>query len=688
MSAPPRSDDPSREPISIWHPVLRDGEPVWERPAPSPLGDHHATARVLRPKRAALPRRICLLGESAAAGYLYAPHVTPAGVLEEQLRALAGPGRYELIDLARTNETLGPLVETAEAALQLEPDLFVIYAGNNQDLLETPEVSPYVPSAARRREVAAALDQAGPAGPVGLARKRLAGKLEAALERLAALASETRAEAATPVIVLLPEVNLADWESRQPPVWLPGDDTARWYDLLEDARAALAAKDPRSAERAAWEMIRLDGSSCPTPFRLLARIWRSEGRLEEARDAAVAEVDSVRYPLLCFLDAPRATTLVRELLAAGAERHGFTPVDLRTVFAHHTGSPLPGRRLFLDYCHLTLEGMGVAMAAVAERVLRLCPVPAREEPALPDQIPEPTIDRGAEAAAFLGAAVHGAHRLLPLSSDSERDPDRPPEILEHWCTRALERSPGIAETMVDLVAARMGVATDGPEPFTETLRRLQAPPHRLTLQHGLRWDNLDAPVLRAILRALERAGRPEAHRVRGLIAETADRLAEDAPVDLARDARFLAEPLARTYPEAMDLRDLPGRAMLRAPWPVTGFALPAGSRPPRRLELVARLPPIPGVDPPRTGEARVTVNGRAAGAAALGEGWRRADLPVPADPPPPSHQPILHRIEIHWPCLPPLGDAARRGARDRLARGVEADLHPIFGEVFSLLVRW
>jgi hypothetical protein len=36
---------------------------------------------------------------------------------------------------------------------------------------------------------------------------------------------------------------------------------------------------------------------------------------------------------------------------------------------------------------------------------------------------------------------------------------------------------------------------------------------------------------------------------------------------------------------------------------------------------------------------------------------------------------------------PPVGEQALDAARRRLAQGIEADLHPVFGEVFSLRVR-
>ncbi len=142
-----------------------DGELVFVRPDPSPLGDHHAAVQELRPKKSELPLRVAFFGESVAAGYLYAPHLTPARVLEAQLRAVGGESDFEVIDLARTNETLPTLTATVRASLQLNPDVLVLFVGNNWNLLETPEVSPYAPSVEARQRYAAALRE-GTAGPI------------------------------------------------------------------------------------------------------------------------------------------------------------------------------------------------------------------------------------------------------------------------------------------------------------------------------------------------------------------------------------------------------------------------------------------------------------------------------------------------------------------------------------------
>jgi hypothetical protein len=659
-AGPPRA-------ISIWRPSAAGGEICWERPEPGPFGDHYSTRRRLEPRRGPLPRRVVVLGESVGAGYLYAPHLTAALALAARLDALAGAGAYEVIDLARSNETLAGLAATAEAAMQLAPHLVVVFAGNNWNLLETPEVSPYAPSTLDRQAVAAALGAAGLAGPVGLARRRLDGRVRAALERVAAAA---RAAGAA-VVAVVPEVCLDGWESRQPVAWLPGDGTGHWYRLLDHALAALARGDAAAAEEAAWRMNRLDGSSNPVPFRLLARAWSLLGRQADARDAALAEVDSVHPPLLGFLAAPQATTAARALLADAARRHGWAAVDLRPVFAEHTGSLLPGRRLFLDYCHLTAEAMGVAMAAVAVAAARLAPAPGAPCEASWQELvraaPAPSLPPEVEATARLGAAIHGAHRLLPVAADGG--------WIESWCEAALAASPGVATAMAELAAARTMAA---PTVLVAAVRDNHRGPYRLGFQHGLFWDGLDGEVLlaaaRAARRAARRAGRAEGEEIERRLASVA---LPPAGVDLAAGSRYLAEPLARFFPEAIGVS---ARATLRCPWPRTAFWLPVAGPGALTLRLTARLPAIPGVEVERAGRVRLEVAGRAVGEVALAAGWSRSEVRLPAG----ALSPGLHRLTLHWPPPPPVGEAALEGARRRLELGVEADLHPVFGEVAAL----
>jgi hypothetical protein len=655
----PRSRPP--EPISIWEPRDLEGETVWIRPDPQPLGDHFAATKILRRKRAELPLRVGFFGESVAAGYLYAPHVTPAGVLGGQLRAASGSDSFEVVDLARTNETLASLAGTVRASVQIQPDVLVLFAGNNWNLLETPEVSPYAPSVLARQRYGQALREEGTAGPVRRGAERLRAVAEAALAAIAEIAGLIH----VPVVVVIPEVNLADWETRQPPVWLAGEGTARWHALYAEAVERLGREDFPAALAAARAMRALDGGACATSWRLLARAETGLGDVEAARCSCRAEIDAAPYATLAFLSAPQATTAAREILLESARRHGFVTVDLRQVFADHAGPALPGRRLFLDYCHLTLEGIQVAMAAVAAEVLRLSGM--IDEPpawsALLSRVPTPAISPEAEAMARFGAAIHTAHRLLATGSKLP--------LLEHWCAAALDASPGIEAAMLDLVAAR---CAPGPAVLTAAQQRNLASPYRLTLQHGWRWDHLDADLIAAIRAVLERRGSPAGERIDRLLLEhlavTGEGTELLAPI-------HLWEPLERFFPEVMDLEDLPRRATLRSPWPETSFCLVCDAAQEVEVEMTLRLPSGGGA-------VGIAVNGETVGTVDGGERWTRAAVRI-------DRRHLyrgLNRLTLHWPLPATRGEAALAAAADRLEIGVAADLHPVFGELFSVVARY
>ncbi len=610
--------------VGIWRPAVVDGAPAFVRPPPGPFGDHHAARRSIPAAKPRGTQRVCFFGESVAAGYLYAPHLTPAQVLGSYLG-----GRWEVVDLARTNETLDGLVAAATAAARhLDPDAMVVLTGNNWNLLETPEASPYYPSAAGRAECAAALRESGPAGPIELAGRRRLRRAGEALDALAAIG--------VPVVLAVPQGNVADWEARQPPPWLPGGGTAAWHRHYAAATEALAAVTPAVAREHAERMIDLDGGLTPSPFRILAAAG--------VPGAAEAEAAADHYATMCLLGAPRAAPVDQELMRRAARRHGFRLVDLPAVFAgrRHSG----GGRLFLDYCHLTAEGIGVAMAAAASALLGRDVAPQR-----------PQVPPAVEATARLGAAIHTAHRHLPVDPRNDAVADRLRE--------ALAADPGVAATMLDVAAAR---AAPAPEVLTRSQQRNVASPHRLGYQHGWRFDHIDAALLDAMEPLLDGA----------IGLALASRAVGSEPVELVQPPEHLWEPAARYHPEVAPFADITVPPFLRCPWPSASLAFVAVAATDHAVEMTARLPRHAA-----PGDARITVNGRHVGQAALGRRWSATMVRMPGG----AVRRGLNRLDVTWPELPPVGDAAMAEVIDRLERGQPADLHPAFGELWSVRVR-
>ena len=657
----PAADDP--RPIGIWQPRQHRSDPsraglTFVRPAPLPLGDHYAKRRSLNAVKEPGVTRVCFFGESVAAGYLFAPHLTPAGTLQRRLLETAGETSFEVIDLARTNETLRTMTETVNHSLQLAPDLLVLFVGNNWNLLETPSISPYVPSVRGRQRYALALRRSGLSGPVRLARRDLKHRVQSTFGTLSELARPQK----IPVLVVIPEVNLADWEDRQPVAWLPGDGSARWHRGYLKATRHLEAGQFDAALTAASDLLTLDEGQCPTTHRLRATALAALGCPEEAREACEAEVDAGNYATMAFLDAPRISSAGQQLLRDEASRRGFAVVDLPRIFRQHTGDALPDRRLFLDYCHLTAEGIEVAMAAVAAEILKdrdLDPAPA----VVPRVLPK------VDALAKLGAAIHGAHRLLAHGDKQS--------YIEHWCRDALAQNPAIAAAMRDLLTARCAPC---PAVLTPAQQHQLAASHPLLLQHGWRWDGLDPDVIAAICTTLEEAG----HEVRKSVE---DQLLKHHGVgpegrELSRPP-YLWEPLERFYPEVMSRRGMNGRATLRSPWPSTRFCLITDATTDITLDVTARLPAIEGSLERRVGNLTLEINARDAATLELTETWERHVAVLPQA----SLRRGINRLDLAWPTLPACGEAALEQAIRRLENGREADLHPVFGEIFSLTAR-
>ena len=280
------------------------------------------------------------------------------------------------------------------------------------------------------------------------------------------------------------------------------------------------------------------------------------------------------------------------------------------------------------------------------------------------------VEPAVEALARLGAAIHGAHRLLTTGDKRA--------YLTRWCQEALRADPGIAEAMRDLLAARC--ALPSPAVLTAAQQRNLDSRHRLLLQHGWRWQYLDIELIEALCVALEDAG----HSVRAEVEASLLKHHAVGPraVDLTR-APYLWEPLERFYPEAMASRGMTSRTTYRSPWPESSFCLIAASGNDLQLELTARLPVVAGAADPRQGKLIVQLDGRDVASVVLAEAWSRHSLHLPK-----RHlQRVIHRLTLVWPALPADGDRALDNAIRRLENGVEADLHPVFGEVASLLAR-
>ncbi len=364
--------------------------------------------------------RVALLGESVARGYLYDPHFNPAAALEGMLRSQLGAGKIDVVDLAKSNQTLQELKVLVGQCLALRPDVIVIFAGNNWRPHVTDADIPYIDSVLRK------------AGVPGM-KSILDGQAEQAVRQLRTEVNTLLAARNVSVIWVVPEFNLGDWSdpvSNAP--LLAGQRNKRWLELGEHASRAMHGRNLLLAENSAKQMVELDGGTSSVPLRILAECCRSNGDLHGARRYLEMCRDAEGWDL-SFSFSPRVSFSVQKALRDTASTPKNFVIDLPDLWSRYLNNAVPDRRIFLDYCHLTAEGINSAMAAVASKVL----VSLTGQEVSPRNLqsrsfsPSPIVEG---KACFL-AAVHNAHFY------------QGGELVHYWCSRALQFWPECAEIM-------------------------------------------------------------------------------------------------------------------------------------------------------------------------------------------------------------------------------------------------
>ncbi len=377
----------------------------------------------IEPKRTR--RRVVLLGESVARGYLYDPQFNVASALETILSSEMGPTEIDVVDLAKSNLTREELRVFMGLSLALQPDILVVFAGNNwRPQLAEADV-PYVDTLLRREGLPAVksfLDTRTRQSVSLLARQ-----VNAFLERQGNLS----------VVWVVPEFNLVDWtDPISIPAHLPGQGDRRWRQLDERIRLALREHQLGMAEELAKEMSELDGGTSSIPLRILAEHRRSAGDIPGARRYLELSRDAEGWDP-SFSYSPRVSSSIQSALREAASAPRNAVVDLPEVLEQHFDHALPDRRVFMDDCHLTSEGIRVAAAAIASEVLTVLTGREIPPPALQAKCPSPP-SKVEGKASFL-AAVHNAHYYQSY------------DVVHYWCTRAVQLWPECAELMTRFI---------------------------------------------------------------------------------------------------------------------------------------------------------------------------------------------------------------------------------------------
>lgn len=648
-----RASEPGVDPrqsrfIGIWEKRIENGKPIFVRGLDS-IETWHYWANVgrIEPKTSKL--RVLFIGESVARGYLYDPSYTPAMVLQTMLEEHYGKDQVEVIDLARTNLSF-EIRELAMAALQLEPDVAVFFAGNNWDKKTS------LPTFSDLANMNKALATEGMAGV-----KRVGDEyIERTGRTIVRDVATEYKNAGIPLIWLIPEFNLYDW--REPftnAPYLPDDRNREWITAMKEAQKAFKDGNYAKAEQLAAKAVELDQGTTAAPYYILSEcreqandIDSARKYLERARDAQSWD-NSIMY-------IPKNYELAQQTLREQLPKYDVQVVDMPLVFKQYLNGGIPGNRMFVDYCHMTSEGIQIAMGHAASGVLRA--LKGIEQPwySLIGDHTAPSAETEAEAS-FL-AAIHNAHRY------------QRPKMVLHFCSRAVSYSKHISEIMLNYM--ELQVLNKAPLRMSEAelqIFNLGSP----LIHHYLFRNNdkrLDKTLLTAIVDALEEAGIPAAERFEQLYREEHSTKIEETNLlhpfyiqsaDQPHELEALNWPLARV--------DYDPR-YYRAYWTESRFVFIGEPGHAVHLSMSARLSKYSDDE----GKITLDCNGKPQVEMNLTKEWSAWDITIPGD----VVRDGVNVIEIHWPLPAKFRTEEALGeVMSKLCQLKYPEYYPIFGEI-------
>lgn len=631
--------DQQPRPVGIWEPVLREGKRHYVR-NPNPGEPSGLWANVARIPPKGPHRRIVLLGESVARGFFFDPYFNPSMALQHVLRELTGDRGVEVTDLARSDLSLEQLRELATTAVDLSPDAVVVLAGNNWTPM--PHLSPM-----GFHELASILRSgSGMVDVKHFLENELRSRVQSIISTLCALAVQH----GFLLVIAIPEFNLVDWHTdvASPPLIASGG-TAEWLRTRSDAGNRLSTGELDEAQILGRRILALDQGTTPVGCNILAEVSLRRGFLDEARKYLEMARDSV----LCSArtDPPRCYSIIQETIRQEALKKKYIAVDLPHVLQTRWNGALPDRRMFLDYCHFTVEATQVSMAAIAEELLpRLfnLQASARRIAEAELKVPEKVV-----AEAHFLAAIHNANW------------GQEAQIVRYHCQTALDLSPDVSRMMTLFLDFHIRRAPSSLcKAFEEMcgLQNLAAINLLFSPSIPAEEEFLNEILIEEVIEGLRKTEPGLRAKMESLL--TQEHGVQRRSVDLLRKAYSGTSFIVA--------QDQANRAYYLAHSRTSRFRLVCKSSEMIRLSISYRC---------RHGncEEPIAIFVRGSNVACIPPSakWETAEILLPAE----AVRPGINPIEIHWPTTKVTLTALRNDIADNLERTILKEPTPIYGEL-------
>jgi hypothetical protein len=372
-------------------------------------------------------KRVLLMGESVARGLLLDPFYNPAKVLQELLD-LNFNHEFEIIDLARSDLKLYELRNLFHESLRLSPDAIVFFAGNNWIFDAHASVS-----REDIDELILSLNNDGIGGFRGFLEKKLKKIIEEVFDEFGNISKEKNIK----LFFIIPEYNLADWlEYKNKPnnSFLTEDQISSWKNITKQIHENEKAEDYQKVIQLSKQLIDIDPNNSFGHF--------SAGKGCQKTGDLVKSYSAFKQALDCSIVSrsigkPRILTVIQEAIVNHAESNNINIINLPEIFRAFKRNSLPDRKLFFDYCHLTTEGIQLAMSYTASLLLQILVGKNIAADYLIELSKKIVPSNEVLAKAHLFAAIHNAHY------------GQTHNIILYHCEQAIKADTGILTLMKD-----------------------------------------------------------------------------------------------------------------------------------------------------------------------------------------------------------------------------------------------
>jgi lysophospholipase L1-like esterase len=315
--------------------------------------------------------RVFCLGGSAAQGWPHRPEYSFPSFLRRKLERLMPDRRVEVINVCAHAYAAYRVKLICDEIVSYEPDLLVIWSGNNEFHEEKIFDRPWngangaapkqVIDGVKGELTAANLYWAfGRADPHRIESARFEWVRSHYAYNLAKMTEAGHQHGARVVLCGVP-VNLGGWRpnaSAHAPETV-GPVLARWEKAYADGLRALEDGRLDDAVQSLTEATEIDP--------MYADVWFDLGtalQKKGAHDAAAAAFDQA-----LMLDAFPFRSVFNDVVRQVAAEQGAIYVDLPAAFRAASDDTIPGYNLFIDYVHPTPDGNELAAATVARALL-------------------------------------------------------------------------------------------------------------------------------------------------------------------------------------------------------------------------------------------------------------------------------------------------------------------------------